>query len=162
VHGFNLGLGGRTEEGWKTLLETVPLACKAIGKKNLLWWEYGNEPDLFPTSAQGPVRPLTWDESAYVKEWLNGTRAIKSQLKKHCPDQVRSDKYGYLAPSFAGTNGRLKPLKVWDLGLNADDDIKLFSSHKYVQYISNQQTPLTTAVTSAAQHNPASLSKEPS
>jgi hypothetical protein len=129
-HGFNLGLGGNNSAGWETLLETVPLACKALSNGKLLWWEYGNEPDLYSTSSQGPVRPPSWNEAEYVAQWLNGTRAIKSQLMKYCPDVVSNDAYGYTAPSFAGTNNHLKPLLTWQDGLDVDQDIKLISSHK--------------------------------
>jgi hypothetical protein len=130
IHGFNLGLGGNNSAGWETLLETVPLACKALDNGKLLWWEYGNEPDLYSTSAQGPVRPPSWDELTYVKQWLNGTRAIKSQLAKACPNLLSNDKYGYLAPSFAGTNNHLNPVVTWQDGLDVDKDTKLISSHK--------------------------------
>jgi hypothetical protein len=129
-HGFNLGLGGNNTAGWETLLETVPLACKALGGGKLLWWEYGNEPDLYSTSSQGPVRPPTWDEPTYVEQWLNGSRAIKSQLEKYCPDLASKNNYGYLSPSFAGVSNHLKPVKTFADGLDADKDIKLISIHK--------------------------------
>ncbi|KAN0092480.1 glycoside hydrolase family 79 protein [Hyaloscypha variabilis] len=131
-HGFNLGLGGNNSVGWETLLDTVPLACKALSNGKLLMWEYGNEPDLYSTSSQGPVRPPSWNESQYVSQWLNGTRAIKAQLTKYCPDMVSNESYGYLAPSFAGTNNHLKPLLTWQDGLDQDQDIKLISSHNYI------------------------------
>lgn len=111
-------------------METAALACKAIGKEKLYWWEYGNEPDLFATSSQGPVRPSNYNESDYVAEWLNGTRAIRGVLEKNCPDLLGNDTYGYLAPSFAGTNNHLKTLRTWADGIDEDGDIKLFSSHK--------------------------------
>src|SRR5664279_1690707 len=41
IHGFNLGLGGKNSAGWETLIDTIPLACKALSKGKLLWWEYG-------------------------------------------------------------------------------------------------------------------------
>lgn len=130
IHGFNLGLGGNNSAGWETLLKTVPLACKALGKDKLLWWEYGNEPDLYSTSAQGPVRPPSWNEATYVKQWLNGTRAIQAQLAAACPELTTYDTYGYLAPSFAGTNNHLKYQPTWQNGLDNDQNIKLISSHK--------------------------------
>ncbi|TAQ87643.1 hypothetical protein B7494_g4032 [Chlorociboria aeruginascens] len=131
-HGFNLGLGGNNSIGWETLLDTVPLACKALEGGKLLWWEYGNEPDLYSTSSQGPVRPPTWDELTYISQWLNGTRAVKNQLAETCPDMTSDTEYGYLAPSFAGTNNHLKPITTWNNGLDVDNDIKLISSHNYI------------------------------
>ena len=130
-HGFNMGLGGNNSAGWETLLETVPLACKALGGGKLLWWEYGNEPDLYSTSSQGPVRPPTWNESTYVEQWLNATRAIKSQLAKACPDMLSNKTYGYMAPSFAGVSNHLKPTVAFADDLDADEDIRLISIHKY-------------------------------
>lgn len=129
-HGFNLG-GNHDDRQWETLLETAALACKAIGKDKLYLWEYGNEPDLFATSAQGPVRASNYNESDYVAEWLNGTRAIRGVLQENCPDLLGNDTYGYLAPSFGGTDAHLKAPRTWTDGLDEDGDIKLFSSHKY-------------------------------
>jgi hypothetical protein len=126
-----MGLGGNNSAGWETLLETVPLACKALGGGKLLWWEYGNEPDLFSTSSQGPVRPPTWNESTYVAQWLNATHAIKTQLSKACPNMLSNKTYGYMAPSFAGVSNHLKPTVAFSDGLDVDEDIKLISIHKY-------------------------------
>ncbi|TDZ33868.1 Beta-glucuronidase [Colletotrichum spinosum] len=129
THGFNLGLGANRSEGWTTLLATVPLACRAIGKENLDVWEYGNEPDLFSTSAQGPVRPPSWNESTYVAQWLNGTRAIADALSEACPDFPRAE---FMAPSNGGTANRLRAPAQWAAGIDADDNVALFSSHNYI------------------------------
>ena len=127
AHGFNLGLGGNRSSGWQTLLDTVPLACKALRGGKLYVWTYGNEPDLYSTSAQGPVRPPDWSESDYVAQWRNGTRAIKALLDEHCPELA----YGYMAPSFAGVANRLKAPAAWAAGLKDEKSIKFFSTHKY-------------------------------
>lgn len=132
THGFNLGIGGIKPEGRAALLATVPLACKAIGKANLDMWEYGNEPDLFSISAQGPVRPLTWNAEEYVKEWLNGTRDIRGALEKSCPDMLEGDLYGYVAPSNGGVYNPLQAGEQWSEGLNRDGNVKLFSTHNYI------------------------------
>lgn len=128
-HGFNLALS-LTSAGWETLIETVPLACRALDDGNLMWWEYGNEPDLYSTSAQGPTRPSTWNESTYVEEWLNGTQEIKSRISKSCPNMTSNNTYGYLSPSFAGVDNTLDPVTTFADGLDADSDIKLISIHK--------------------------------
>ncbi|OTB04492.1 glycoside hydrolase family 79 protein [Hypoxylon sp. CI-4A] len=132
-HGFNLG-GNHDDRQWETLLQTAALACKALGKDKLYLWEYGNEPDLFTPA----VRPSDYNESDYVAEWLNGTRAIRSVFEENCPDLLDNDTYGYLAPSFAGTNNHLKAPLTWADGLDADQNIKLYSSHNY---ISGAQSP---------------------
>ncbi|KAI1774726.1 glycoside hydrolase family 79 protein [Hypoxylon cercidicola] len=129
-HGFNLG-GNHDDRQWETLLETAALACKALGKDKLYLWEYGNEPDFF-ASSQSPVRASNYNESDYVAEWLNGTRAIRSVLEETCPDLLGNDTYGYMAPSFAGTGYHLRAPRAWTDGLDNDTDIKLFSSHNYI------------------------------
>lgn len=153
-HGFNLGLGANRSSGWQTLLDTVPLACKALEGK-LYLWTYGNEPDLYSISAQGPVRPPDWNEATYVFQWLNGTRAIGALIEEHCPDLATDDAYGYMAPSFAGSTNPLKTPATWAAGLNEDKNIQLFSLHKYERapfplntscshprsYISGAETP---------------------
>lgn len=129
-HGFNLGLGANRSSGWQTLLDTVPLACKALGGGKLYVWGYGNEPDLYSISAQGPVRPPDWNEETYVSQWLNGTRTIESLIEEHCPELATDDAYGYLSPSFAGSTNTLNAPATWAAGLNEDQNIKLFSLHK--------------------------------
>jgi hypothetical protein len=115
IYGFNLRLCFNNSAGLESLLETVPLACKALGHSRLLWWEYGNEPNLYPISL--PI---------YTAQWLNGTRAIKQQLAKACPELL-TDNYGYIAPSLSNTV-RLVP--TFHGGLDVDQNIKLISCHK--------------------------------
>lgn len=67
THGFNLGRNSTTAR--QALLDSVPYACRALDDGRLLHWELGNEPDLYKTSAQGPVRPAWWNEQDYVDEW---------------------------------------------------------------------------------------------
>jgi hypothetical protein len=128
-HGFNLG-GNNDPRAGDTLIQTVPLACKALSNGKLYWWEYGNEPDLYATSSQEPVRPANYNESDYVTEWVGGTRTIKTQIAQYCPDLQDNATYGYIAPSFAGTNNHLKAPLAWSDGLAVDGDIKYYSSHK--------------------------------
>ncbi|KAI0103581.1 glycoside hydrolase family 79 protein [Daldinia grandis] len=149
-HGFNLG-GNHDDRQWETLLQTVPLACKALGKDKLYLWEYGNEPDLFSPA----VRASNYNESDYVGEWLNGTRAIRSVLEASCPDLLDNDTYGYLAPSFAGTTNHLNAPRTWAGGIDADGDIKLFSSHNY---ISGAETPGVTLQNTLMNHTRTVLS----
>ncbi|EON66721.1 hypothetical protein W97_05967 [Coniosporium apollinis CBS 100218] len=76
IHGFNLGKNG------------------TAARASLLATEFGNEPDLFETSAQGALRPADWSEQDYVNEWLAGTRAIQDGidhcLQLHCPVVCRT------------------------------------------------------------------------
>ncbi|RYC57352.1 hypothetical protein CHU98_g8864 [Xylaria longipes] len=131
IHGFNLG-GNHDDRHWATLIQTAEIACKTLGKERLDWWEFGNEPDFFATSAQGPVRPSNWNESDYVAEWLDGTRAIKGVLSEYCPDMLDNDTYGYIAPSFGGVGNHLKGPRTWADGLDTDGTVRFFSTHNYI------------------------------
>ncbi|KAK4180146.1 hypothetical protein QBC36DRAFT_343164 [Triangularia setosa] len=148
-HGFNLGLGANTSAGWQTLLDTVPLACKALSGGKFYLWGYGNEPDLFSTAAQGPVRPPSWNESTYVWQWHNGTRTMHALLQQHCPDLAHESQYGYMAPSHGGVGNRLKAHVSWAAGLNNDRNIKLYSTHNY---ISGATTPGVTLQSTLLNH----------
>lgn len=121
-----MGLGGKTPEGWQTLVDTAPLACQALRHGNLYTWEYSNEPDLFTSGTYAP-RPKGWNETAMVDEWLKGTDEIRSQVKRYCPEiDVK-----FIAPSNAGANNALKATKMWAAGLDRRNDIEMFSTHKY-------------------------------
>ena len=122
--------GNHDSRQWDTLLQTAAIACKTLGKDRLNWWEYGNEPDLFSVSSQGPVRPSDYNETDYVAEWLAGTRAIRGVIAENCPDMLSNETYGYLAPSFAGAANALDAPLTWADGLDADGTIRYFSAHK--------------------------------
>lgn len=128
THGLNLAKSNNTV-GIDSLLTSVPLACKAL-KGKLLDWELGNEPDLYPTSSQGPVRPLTWHEADYVSEWLNLTSQIRQIVSSSpaCTSLTKS----FIAPSFGGPSNYLNPIKTWGSGLDKNKDISLISSHNYI------------------------------
>lgn len=127
-HGFNLGKNG--SEALESLLDTVPLACKALQDGKLSHWELGNEPDLFKTSSQGIVRPANWTEQDYVDEWLAKTRKIREALAKACPEMATEQNYKYMAPSFAGLSNSLDPVATWKDDLDADHNIALNSIHE--------------------------------
>lgn len=129
-HGLNMGIGGNRSEGWQSLIDTVPLVCKALSKGNLYTWEYGNEPDLFSTSSQGAARPPTWNESTYVWQWHNATREIKKLVHKACPELAAKGQPKFMAPSNAGVGYDLNAALAWEYGLNKDKNIEYFSTHK--------------------------------
>jgi hypothetical protein len=126
--GFNLALNGTA--GIQNIQEEIPLVCKALENGRLAYWELGNEPDLYPTSAQGAKRPSTWHEQDYVYEWRNKSRLIKEGVEKACPDLGRQSPFPFIAPSFAGTANYLKPIPTWQDGLDEDKMIILNSEHK--------------------------------
>ncbi|KAK4561080.1 hypothetical protein LTR86_005035 [Recurvomyces mirabilis] len=130
IHGFNLGRNSTAARAG--LINSVPYACKALEHDRLLYWELGNEPDLFKTSAQGPVRPSNWTEQDYVDEWLHWSRAIKTAMEGPCPNLATNDSYKYYAPSFAGTSNSLNPIVTWEDGLDTDKDIAVITTHNYI------------------------------
>lgn len=132
IHGFNLAKNGSVARN--ALLASVPYACHALENGKLAHWELGNEPDLYKTSSQGPVRPVSWNESDYVSEWLNGTRVIRAAmaLEAACPNLTTQALYTHYAPSFGGTANSLSAVKTFRAGLDQDADIALISSHNYI------------------------------
>ncbi|KAK8016339.1 hypothetical protein PG993_014528 [Apiospora rasikravindrae] len=155
-HGFNMG-GNNDSRVQDTLTQTAELACKALGTDKLYVWEYGNEADFFATSAQGPVRSSSYNESDYVNEWLDGVAAIKSVIQKNCPDLAAIDEYKYMAPGFGGVGNHLKAPVAWADGLDNTENIKYFSSHNY---ISGAATPGVTLQGTLMNHTRTRLSVE--
>jgi hypothetical protein len=104
----------------------------------LLYWELGNEPDLYKTSAQGALRPSTWTEDDYVSEWNSVVGDIGAAMRRYDPKFVTASQFNWIAPSFAGVGNSLEAVPTWEDGLNAGGYISLFSSHKYVRPYSIQ------------------------
>ncbi|KAF2015862.1 glycoside hydrolase family 79 protein [Aaosphaeria arxii CBS 175.79] len=131
IHGFNLARN--TSADVKSVIDSVPYACKAIGQNNILFWEIGNEPDLFKTSSQGVMRPPSWNESDYVREWEGRINGVKAALKEHCGETWMSkERFKWIAPSFAGTKNSLNSTKTWIAGLDEHGEVAQFSSHNYM------------------------------
>jgi hypothetical protein len=130
IHGLNMGKNGTV--GYQTLVQSIPLICKALPVDKLAYWTLGNEPDLFKTSAQGPVRPPSWNESAYVAEYIEKTRLIRDTVKLNCPEVIESGKLRYYSPSFAGTSNSLNIIKTFQAGLDEDGEIAFIDSHNYM------------------------------
>lgn len=106
------------------MLDTVAVACKALANDNFVAWEYGNEPNLYPSD---------WDSSEYTQAWLNGTRAIKGVLKEKCSSLAKATNFGFLTPSVSdlGSSHVYIPDILAD-GLNNDSSIFFLGTHKYV------------------------------
>ncbi|RAH44126.1 glycosyl hydrolase family 79 C-terminal domain-containing protein [Aspergillus brunneoviolaceus CBS 621.78] len=157
IHGFNLGRN--TSAQFAQLLETVPLVCEALAGGKLAYWELGNEPDLYKTSAQGAVRPPTWTERDYVNEWVNKTTAIQQKMRASCAGGEECANAKYIAPSFAGVSNSLNPVVTWENGLDRKGNIALNSEHNYIggatqPGVTLQKTLMnhTMTVQSVAQH----------
>ena len=132
IHGFNLAKQG---EGYRrNLYGGAVVACNALKGGKLLYWELGNEPDMYAVAstpaANGNVRPKSWNDAAFATEWLNVTRELKQQMGFTCKDMVTTDAYKFIAPSFAGTQG-MDPWEAFQAGIDKDKIIAEFSSHRY-------------------------------
>ncbi|EUC44768.1 glycoside hydrolase family 79 protein [Bipolaris oryzae ATCC 44560] len=127
AHGLNMAANTSVER--TSTFHSAAYACKAIGG-NLLYWEYGNEADLFNPSRH---RPRNYTEADYVSEWLNGTKAIKDVVKVACPELAGVK---FMGPSFAGPTAvdiaTLNAVKAWREGINKDDDIGIVALHNYM------------------------------
>lgn len=127
AHGLNMAANSSAERAGT--FHSASYACKAIGS-NLLYWEYGNEPDLFNLAGH---RPRNYTEADYVSEWLNGTKAIKDVVKVACPELAGVK---FMGPSFAGPTAvdiaTLNAVKAWREGINKDDDIGIVTLHHYM------------------------------
>ncbi|TQW01284.1 hypothetical protein V2A60_002291 [Cordyceps javanica] len=129
-HGFNLGKG-TSAAGWQTLVDTAPLACKAIGRDGYYGYEYGNEPNNFNLGGRWAPRTRRWGSKDYVREWLNGTAEVRRQMRLHCPE-LEPEYLEFMAPSYDDRAESLKALEVWKLGLDRDDSINTYSVHHYI------------------------------
>ncbi|KAF2190355.1 glycoside hydrolase family 79 protein [Zopfia rhizophila CBS 207.26] len=129
IHGFNLE--SNDTKGYHTLVETVPLMCKALKGNRLAYWQIGNEPDLFKTFFDR--RPAWWDEEQFAREWLSKTRLIKELVRNSCPEVIENGKYMFYAPAFAaGPGNTLNISKAFDGGLAEDDNIAFIDMHNYI------------------------------
>ncbi|RJE21915.1 hypothetical protein PHISCL_05760 [Aspergillus sclerotialis] len=126
IHGFNLAHNGSKINN--DLLETIPVACKALDGK-LAYWELGNEPNNYKTAYQGASRPSNWTTQDYVDEWLSRTSLIKKKLAKSCPHLTNAK---YIAPSTGLPTGILNPVDVFKHGLKSHHNIALNSEHNYM------------------------------
>ncbi|KAJ4147158.1 hypothetical protein LMH87_001703 [Akanthomyces muscarius] len=130
-HGFNIAKGAVSVEGWQALVDTAPLACKALGRERFYGYEYGNEPNNFNLGGKYAPRSTSWGPKDYVREWLNGTAEIRRQMRKHCPD-LEPEYLEFMAPSYDDRVESLKAVDVWNLSLDKNNDINTYSVHNYI------------------------------
>jgi hypothetical protein len=137
IHGLNLA---RSNGGYRrNLCGSIIMACQVLKGGPTMSWELGNEPDLYHTTtttidAQDQrvmVRTGIWDESTYVKEWIEVERDLRTELGFSCPEMTTPTAWRMVGPSFSGGNGGLDAQKAWDNGLRQEGAVNEFSSHLY-------------------------------
>ncbi|KAF2645814.1 hypothetical protein P280DRAFT_417944 [Massarina eburnea CBS 473.64] len=133
IHGFNLANNDSDSNATLSITSSIPYACAALSQGNLLYWEMGNEPDLFKTSAQGIMRLANWTEADYVSDWESRVGTVKSALEKGCgANWTSAEDFKWIAPSFAGTTNSINAVKAWEAGLGDGGGVAKFSSHNYI------------------------------
>ncbi|ATY63601.1 Glycoside superfamily [Cordyceps militaris] len=130
-HGFNLAKGAISADGWQALVDTAPLACRALGRDRFYAYEYGNEPNNFNLGGKYAPRTTSWGPEDYVAEWLNGTAEIRRQMLAHCPE-LEPEYLEFMAPSYDDRVSSLKALDVWNLGIDQGNNINTYSVHNYI------------------------------
>ncbi|KAF2147960.1 glycoside hydrolase family 79 protein [Myriangium duriaei CBS 260.36] len=124
-HGFNLAWNNAS--GYRTLEQTVALACHAINASIFDAWEYGNEPNLYRTQ----VRPKSWTTQDYILEWFNGTVRLASFLQQLCPNSVSES--GLIAPSLSNPWSEIHPADVAaSYKQDSGSRVTRFSMHAYM------------------------------
>lgn len=133
IHGLNLAKATNGSGFLRNMLTGVTISCRYFQENDrLLYWELGNEPDLYRTSAQGVVRDGSYDENKYAAEWRNMTEEVRNEVRITCKDLAEDGKFKLVAPSFAGTRNSLDPWKAWQSGVRESKRVGEFSSHQYV------------------------------
>ncbi|KAF2671224.1 hypothetical protein BT63DRAFT_349935, partial [Microthyrium microscopicum] len=135
IHGFNLA---KSNDGFRRNLEAGSiLACNGLKNGRLLYWELGNEPDMYKKTQvatgpnQGHLRPTSYSENTYATEWSNITADLRSQIEITCPEMITDQAFQFTAPSFAGTSNGMDPWTAWTDLQKATPVAKQFSSHFY-------------------------------
>lgn len=72
---FQVNLANNKSDALENALSEARVALSHI-KENLVAFEVGNEPDLYP----GAVRPLNYSTADYVREWTGFADAISKDV----------------------------------------------------------------------------------
>ena len=129
-------LGYSADVGFASLNATVPLVCNVLADADrFLYWEYGNEPNLYATPSRGVVDVADWTDARYVDTWTNGTAVIRAQLQAdpRCAS-LAGAAFGFIGPSIwlPSPRGAISLDEVWSAGLDATGLIELISMHRYL------------------------------
>ena len=122
IVGLNFKDASSTTEGLDSMLANVAASCGSL-KDNLLWWEYGNEPDRYGR------KPSIWNSTSYVEDWKLGASKIKETLQEKCPDMANDGQFGFVGPSLFKA-GRLPPAEIITNGYNSDSLVKEYALHQ--------------------------------
>jgi Glycosyl hydrolase family 79 C-terminal beta domain len=136
IYDFNMAfnVGDDADTGFSSLNGTIPLICQALADGRFLYWEYGNEPNLYQTQSHGYVDAASWTAQSYLQQWQNGTSVIKEQLQAdpNCAELAGSD-FGFIGPSLwiPASHPTLTLGSVWSAGLDSADDLRMIAMHRY-------------------------------
>ncbi|KAJ5123617.1 hypothetical protein N7448_009714 [Penicillium atrosanguineum] len=120
---FGVNLANNKSNALDNALAEAEAALKHI-KGNLVAFEIGNEPDLYP----GSVRPLNFTEADYVREWRYFADAISQRVMK-------GNKYGLdwwkIFQALTFVDGWSVSKAFDEYGIDSTGHVKLVSQHQY-------------------------------
>ncbi|KAJ5703660.1 hypothetical protein N7493_011585 [Penicillium malachiteum] len=122
---FQVNLANNKSKALENALAEARAALSHI-KENLVAFEVGNEPDLYP----GEVRPLNYSTADYVQEWNYFADAISNQVLKGNP-------YGldywriFQALTFVYKGDVFSTAKAFSDGIDMTGHVKTVSLHQY-------------------------------
>ena len=120
-------------------------ALNVIGS-NLEAFEIGNEPDLY--ISQG-VRPPSWTEADYVREWQSFAGSISQQVLGNNSHGIDSGViYQALGFSSVDAGSGFTIEQAFDDGIDANKNVKIVSAHHYM----TTRSPATTLQASLMNH----------
>jgi hypothetical protein len=136
IHGLNLA---KSSDGFRHNLQGASVvACKVMQDTgSFLAWELGHEPDTYAVAGPkvrlnvggikvgglGAVRDSSWDEKAFVSQWMSVTTDLKLQMSYACPNLPTK----YVAPGFAGD---WDAWKTYNMGMSKAF-VGQFAAHRY-------------------------------
>ncbi|KAJ5533180.1 hypothetical protein N7494_009732 [Penicillium frequentans] len=122
---FQVNLANNKSDALENALLEARVALSHI-KENLVAFEVGNEPDLYP----GAVRPLNYSTADYVREWTGFADAISDEV-------LRGNPYGldhwriFQALTFVDKGDGFSTAKAFQDGIDKSGHVKTVSLHQY-------------------------------
>ncbi|KAJ5825366.1 hypothetical protein N7474_002504 [Penicillium riverlandense] len=122
---FQVNFANNKTEALENAIAEAEVALSHI-KDNLVAFEIGNEPDLYP----GAVRPLNYTVANYVDEWNYFADAISEKVLRGNSYGLESEKL-FQALTFASTMNNFTTYNAFKDGIASHGHVKTVSLHQY-------------------------------
>ncbi|CAI7672156.1 unnamed protein product [Penicillium manginii] len=122
---FQVNLANNKSNALENALTEAKIALSHI-KENLVAFEIGNEPDLYP----GDVRPSNYNTADYVKEWTHYANAISRHVLQGNPYGLDSWKL-FQALTFVFKPDGFTTADAFKDGIDKTGHVKTVSQHQY-------------------------------